>query len=598
MARTPETEPLLGVDAFVKSDLDREDTKALLLLLGVRNTPAGADSILLRIRALATSLAPPMRELAKWYDALDRVLARRRPEELATIRTAFLSERLIFSSNGEWVRASEVFLRLTEECPTDLPVLHPDFVSLAMWPVVGVADRPSADLLIAHLKRWETGRKLDGNELRRVRAVMQQFAERIWRECEHWLSLDGSWARVSDLDMALFDDGTLRVRELFPAFKSRTADCKSLRSDLRMNPPFSKLRDLAEAMEFRIGSKQANLPRSSMVAWMSVLGNALARIQLPDQSQQIAVRESGRRLALTVWQPFDVLGVTPYLDETPAGQEHQPEVLWDEQTLYVRQISIAKLIDPVVSELNRYIQGDSLQKVIRNCFNRDESFVEEYIAAHLSLVEIPAVVVPPEDDVAVDAVLIDELSANDDAVSDGTGEISPEVETDLNGISNELDAEQDEAVPDASDVAEPTEPEPTRQGRERQPRNIDNNPPLISQFAKARGYAWDSALDAYVHQDGSTIHQSNGVFGWEQRLGDEVLCRYSATEQCLTRGGVEIAAELWDLLRKSQQTTALILNGEDHRPHALSGSDLVRMVDGESLTLFPAKYRLRKTEFD
>ncbi len=594
LIRTPETEPLLGVEPFVAADFDREETKPLLLLLGARDTPAGAGSILDRIRALAAIPAPPLSELAKWYDALDRVLARRRPDDLTAIQEAFAGERLIFSAQNEWVSVGEVFQRLSDDDPPDLPVLHGEFATLAMWAVMGVAEHPSPDLLIEYLKGWESGRKLDGAELKRLRSILPQMPSRIWQECEHWLSLDGSWMPTTFFDLALFDDASIRVRELFPAVKQRTADCRSLSSDARHLPTLAKLRDLGQSLDFRLSRKQADLPPVVPKAWMRVLGSAFARIELPDGPQQAAIRESGRRLATTQWQPFRVLGVTPYLDGTPAGQDHEPEVLWDDHTLFVRQATVAKILDPVVAEVGRYFPGEAFQKAIRSCVERDEAFVAEYLAGQFALAD--KVIEPPPD--AHEPVDEDGTDAPADDAPSGDGE------------QPTADAPPEKAPPDApaptaeEPTADPTEPEPppepegapepSRQQRDRKPRDVDENPPLIAKFAVSRGFRWDGARDAYVHADGTQMVKAEGLFPWEHRHGERMLCRYWPSEQCLTKGGIELGADLWELIRKSPDTTALVLLGEDSRPLSLRGSEIVKMIQGGAVTLFPAKYRIRK----
>ena len=596
LIRTPETEPLLGVEPFVAADFDREETKPLLLLLGGRDTPAGAGSILDRIRALAEVPTPPLRELAKWYDALDRVLARRRPDDLTLLQEAFAAERLIYSAQGEWVSVGEVFQRLSDDDPPDLPVLHSEFATLAMWAVLGVADRPSPDLLIEYLKGWESGRKLDGAELRRLRSIMPQMPSRIWQECEHWLSLDGSWMPTTFFDLALFDDSSIRVRELFPAVKQRTADCRSLPSDARHLPTLAKLRDLGRSITFRLGRKQADLPPPVAKDWMRVLGNAFARVQLPDSDQQASVREQGRRLSTTQWQPFRMLGVTPYLDGTPAGQDHEPEVLWDDRTLFVRQSTVAKILDPVVAEVGRYFPGEVFQKAIRSCFERDEAFVAEYLAGQFTLADSAAEPAPstPEADTT------DASDDGEDETPGGPGQPPAAEEPTAEAPSDTPTPEDGEEPteppqPDPEPEAEPEgAPEPSRQQRDRKPRDVDENPPLIAKFAASKGFRWDGVRDAYVHADGTHMAKAEGMFPWEHRHGERTLCRYWPTEQCLTKGGVELGADLWELIRKSPDTTALVLLGEDNRPLSLRGSEIVKMVQGEALKLFPAKYRLRK----
>jgi hypothetical protein len=70
LRRTPETEPLMDVEPFVHGLLDRETTRPLLDLLGVRSTPTGPDRLLDCLRALAKTDKPPVHEVEKWYPRL------------------------------------------------------------------------------------------------------------------------------------------------------------------------------------------------------------------------------------------------------------------------------------------------------------------------------------------------------------------------------------------------------------------------------------------------------------------------------------------------------------------------------------------------
>ena len=57
--------------------------------------------------------------------------------------------------------------------------------------------------------------------------------------------------------------------------------------------------------------------------------------------------------------------------------------------------------------------------------------------------------------------------------------------------------------------------------------------------------------------------------------------------------GIELNAEIWNLLAKSPETHAFILIDEYGHPKQWLGNELLSMVQGESMSLFPAKYRLR-----
>ena len=119
---------------------------------------------------------------------------------------------------------------------------------------------------------------------------------------------------------------------------------------------------------------------------------------------------------------------------------------------------------------------------------------------------------------------------------------------------------------------------------------------MIEQYAQLKGFHWDAAHDRYVHPDGSWLQKSEGSFNWARYAsGGEVKAHYWVSEQCLLNGGIEIAAECWELVRREPVTRGLIVQSEDHRPLELTGVELVRMEAGGAITLYPAKYRIRKT---
>jgi hypothetical protein len=595
LIRTPDTEPLIGVERFVAADLDREETKPLLRLLGCRGTPAGTGPLVERIRALSQTTTPPLRELGKWYDALDRVVGRRRPDDLAKLKEIFATERLILSDQGEWVTSSEVFQRATADDHPGSLVLHEDFGSLAMWAVIGVADRPSPDKLLEWLKGLESGARLDAPSQRRLRSILPQFPQRVWDECGHWLSLDGTWAPTTTLDLVIFDEAALRVRELFPAIRRRTADGRSLVPDVHTLAMWSGLRNLGRFIENRVKRKQSDLPPPACKPWMRVAGLALARIERPDPDQQAMIRSAGRRLAQSLWQSFRVLGVTPYLDGTPAGQDHEPDVLWDDTILYVREGSLAKMLEKVVAELGRQFPEESVHAALRSCFERDEAFVTDYLASHFTLAD---------GDVAGDAQLADPATAASlEATTSGEGLEEAEASPDPDERHGQAPTSLDDHGFDAPMMApEPLVdagvgtgvPEPARQRRDRHPRESGDQATLIARFAALRGFRWDGGRGLYSHADGSHLAESEGMFPWEHRRGEHVVARYWLTEQCLGRGGVEVGADLWEMLRKAPQTSAIVLLDESGHPCSFLGSEILEMEREQLLTVHPAKYRLRQ----
>lgn len=598
LLRTPSTEALMDVEPFVEAEIDTEATKPLLRLLGVRDTPAGLDKLLDRIRALATlpEPLPQLQEIAKWYRAMDRVLGRCATKDQNDARAAFSKERLVLTEDGEWVTSAEAFQESDEQGLPDVPVIHSSVAHLSLWSRIGVADRPSAELIIAWLSDHDSETKLDAPTARRVLAALKRYPMPIWEECGHWITLDRTWVPVEQLDFRLTMRGLTKWSDLFPAIKQRTADFQMLSADACDQSPFSTLADLGASIEFRLTEKQHDLPKAEKRPWLLALGQGLSRTSFADEDQQAAVCEAGRRLAQTVWQPFQIIRVTPYIDGTPAGQPHSPDVLWHDTTLFVRNGKLAKIFDRVASELARPFANAKIADAIKACIERKAEFVDEYLEKIFELAASP---------------LVDTSGSGREApasdVSSPVGQDSPEADhgssdSSVDGGENDPASrpvadgptgDQPDDGQESSDDLEPSGQGPERQERHRQPRT---EPSLIQRFAKAKGYQWNENAKRYTHKDGTWIERSEPPFNWQRIAQTGKLLRwYWAVEQCLSGGGIEITAELWELIRKYPDSTALITLGEDGRPLEISGDTLIRMQEGGSITLFPAKYRIRKS---
>jgi hypothetical protein len=63
-------------------------------------------------------------------------------------------------------------------------------------------------------------------------------------------------------------------------------------------------------------------------------------------------------------------------------------------------------------------------------------------------------------------------------------------------------------------------------------------------------------------------------------------------EHCLEREPLQLDAVAWGLLELSPAGYALILEGVDGTPRAVSGAQLRTMLNDQRLALYPATYRL------
>lgn len=624
LRRTPDTEPLMGVEPFVDAELDVERNVPLLDLLGVRSSPASPHSVVDRLRALSQSDNPPVQEVRKWYDAIDRMLYRHRPDDLQELRESFAAERLIWSEDHGWVCSTEVFRACRADDPEGFPVVHSAYADLAMWRQLGVQDSPTPDLLLQHVREWEAGRRLSGRDLATVRSIIPAYAIVLWNDLGRWPTLDGQWTPTRQIENVLYGESGVRARELSPAIKRKTADCQGLPESVRSALSHVALRDLGTSIELRRSRTQADLPAPESKGWMRALGSALGRIKLPDLDEQARIRQVGIRLATTRWQSFTVMEITPYLDGIPAGQSQQPDALWEDRTIFVRKVSPAKSMDAVVIEICRQLPGEAYLRLLRSCYERDESFVADYVSDQLDLADavetpvlVPKVATPPQSgNGTIDqpgGPFPPKLASLEEGESVGDPQAAgAAVKPVQQGhFATVLDSEH--GGEDTGDTSRSTDgsalPEdhlkviestvghsgPIQRPSEHERRSRDDNPPFIARYAVENNFQWDPREKAYTRIDGMRLCKSQPPFNWEYWDQIRMRCRYVVCEQSLTDSGVEIASDAWELIRKYPGSTGLIFRGEDGRPTPISGGDLVRMVQGEALTLFPFKYRLRKT---
>ena len=519
------------------------------------------------------------------------MLPRCNTDDLDEARSAFANERLILTAESEWTSTGEVFQHADDNDVPDAPVIHPQVRQFSMWTRLGVADRPSLELVLRWVQSLDPGSRLDPQDAKRVRGFLRTRPVKVWQELGHWLSLDGTWEPISQLSFRLTMQGLTKWSDLFPSIKARTANLQMLPAEVCEQPPFSTLPNLAACVQYRITQREHNAPSSFCQHWLLAFAQGLLRVKLKDEDQTLRVWEVAERLSRTVWQPFRAIRITPFVDNTPAGQPHAPQVLWDELTLYVHDGPLTKLFKPLVDELARPFGMSEITEAIRTCIDRTEAWIEDYLAATFELMPAPVKSAPKaESDAAPESTESSESEISNDKPQATDDPESGDDDADAGeDVGDLVDNESDADVDDPDDSAEN---EPTRATRDRKPRT---DPTLIAQYAALKGYRWSDALNRYQHSDGTWIEKAEGTFNWQKISATGVVIRrYWVSEQCLMSGGIELAAELWELVKNYTGTAGLILKSQDGRPHEFSGDELVKMVDGGALKLYPANYRLRR----
>ncbi|WP_238147027.1 ATPase [Rhizorhabdus dicambivorans] len=585
--RTPETEALIDVEPFVHGLVDRETTRPLLDLLGVRSTPSGPGRLLDRLRALAKSDKAPAYEVEKWYRRLDQMLDGCSTADAQNIRAAFKTEKLILAQDGTWVTSGGVFLTADEEDVPGAAVVRASVLDLSLWHRVGVADRPSADLALQWLGTLASGKGLSADDARRVRTLLVRYPTRIWDECGHWLNLVGEWAPVETLAYGLSMQTLFRWSHLHEWVKRKTADFQRLSGEVVQAPPFSALPALSDLVEEHFNQPSLLAGMEDRRAWLTAFGNQLGRIELADAGETERVRALAEAIAATSWVQTPKLEVVPYLDGVPAGTARLTDILWLERKLFVSPLSKAKLAKRVPEEIGRNLSSD-IRAALAYAFERSPEDIREYLKENFTLSPEHIVVAPT---VATQPV----AEPGDD---DGVDQVAEDAQSDaeLTGVADLLTAE-DEATPQPV----PTLPtgEPDRKLIETElatrPRAAPKppRPSVMARFAAAQGYKADGE-DRFFHADGSWIGRANGArFPWERRsAGGEILRHYYPKDHCLEHEPLQLEADVWGLLDQKPELYSFILINPEGGPVEMTGARLRTLRDGGELTIHPATYRL------
>ena len=75
--------------------------------------------------------------------------------------------------------------------------------------------------------------------------------------------------------------------------------------------------------------------------------------------------------------------------------------------------------------------------------------------------------------------------------------------------------------------------------------------------------------------------------------GELVTC-FWASAQSLENSGVDLPAELWEMVSRNPEAYSIVLKDVEGHPIDVRGDELVRLVNAEAITLYPATYRMRR----
>ena len=578
LRRTPETEALLGVEHFVDARVDTESNAEFLELLGVSDSPVGAEGLLDRLRALSKADDPPIEEVGKWCRRIDLFMNGCSTEDASDVRDVFANEQLIVAADGGWATTSGVFISPDDETIPGVAIVHPSINELALWRRIGVADRPSADLAIEWLSKVPSGETPTGDDIARIKAITARLGPRVWYECACWLNLSGEWVSTDSFEFTLTMQSLVATKHLHERVKRKTADLRNLPVGVSQDIPFSNLPTLASSLESRFKGTPETVGAGERKEWLRCLGEGLARIRVEDEDEQDRIRLLANRLASTHWQVVRKLEIVPYIDGTPAGTPTKPDVAWLDQTLFLVDRPSAKLARAVAQELGRAFGPPDIADAIKLCFDRSGDFVKDYVAENFSL----------DSEVTETAAGSQaEDGASEEEEVSGEPEIAGESESPAATTAGEEGGNGRTEAPEPDEAGHDAETSgPRGSSKPRQPR-------IMEKFAVMEGYRPDGK-DIFLRSDGSRIVKvAEATFPWERRgpTGDTEE-HYWPKDHCLVKKPLQLDTDVWTLITDRPNDHSLILSDPHGLPLRISGTQLQDMQQSGRLTLYPATYRL------
>lgn len=596
LCRTQETEALQGVEPFVHIELDTPQNRELLVALGVGTRPNNAEIILRKLRALSTAEQPPVIELGKLYQALDGVAAALPLGELAPLKQVFASESLIFTTEAGWVSSANAFRYGDEADAPEAPLVLAELKDLPLWSRLGVAERPTAEMALAWLSNLPTGTRLPPEEIRRVRALQQRYPQRVWSECDRWLTLSSRLTHTSDLKFASSMQSLGTYADLFSWVQDATANFQMLGTSVLAGEPFNHLPTLASSIEERL-SEQTSVGRDLPQPWLSALAEVLTRVLLPDRDQQAAVRQLAETTTNSRVLCVESLKTQRYLDGMPAGTPRSASAIWADRCIYVLNLPPAQLMKPLTDEIARRFEPYGLGDTVRLCYQRDPAFVHDYLDANFDFGPAPEC-----DQESAESGAEGSTTEQVDSTLRPSASVTPSnhvagsAPVDDSGSGDEQPAPPVVLADDGPSVEPEADDSDTSRGEIRTPRTRPTQPPhpsLMERLARSLGYQPDGASQ-FRHPNGMLLRRvPQAVFPWEETSPDGTLEKcYWSKEVRWKEQPVELEAEVWNGCIQDPESRALVLEGPEGEPEVVTGDQLRKLQTSGVLQVHAASYRI------
>ncbi len=589
LRHTEHTAALERIEPFLHPRLDKPDYWPLLNLLGVRHEEANPEKILERLQAVAQQPVEGMLlvEVVNLYDVLDRLVLRLPSDKIAELCQVFRDKTLILSESGSWHTTSDVYRSNPEGLP-GVTCIHSSSVHLNLWEKIGVSARPALETILNWLAGLEKGSTLPRTELKRVRAILQNFPDKAWQEANCWLNLAGEVCHTSDLEW-----GTSQVDKagnLFTSVKQNTADLSMLTNPGTMLA-LGNLKNLDTSIDYR--PEEYHVIRTRTPDWIQALAANLRRVRgfsNGDGNDNLpldfaSLRGTANRLADTSILYVDPLKVIPYIEGEQAGHRYELKAVW--HGIYLMVIADgSQSFREIANAVASGFEHPGIQKAVRECIDREGEWIDRYFREYFELGEELEQEGAPAEGEDRDG---EEDVPGNELMDPGSSSSPPEAAGGNAGIRNgegHPDVEVGDTEPEGGSATAATAAKKSRR-RGLTPKE------RFSVFIQQESFDLDPAGNKFLGPEGQMVVQEDGLFPWVRYSTDgEVLMRYRVEEGCLEEG-VEVPADVIHLMQNSPEDHCFVLQ-QKNRCEKYFWQDLEDLLKQRGLRMDPCAFWLQK----
>ena len=383
LCRSEETEQLIGIERFIEQRLDTDANKHILEYLGVSDAIPGPQLLLTLLAALSKIDKPPINEIIKIYEQLDRQFQGSSLDDQQVIVKEFTSQKLIFTEDGHWVFPYQVYILADDFEVVGLNIVITSLCGLSLWRKIGLSERPNSSNAIEFMKTLETGIEIDQDLFKFIVILLKRFPEQILTECRIWISMLG---RLEDVATLLYVSKISDVDNynLFDIILSKTADFSFFENcNINNLMRIGSFHDLQMSIEYGLNlDSSTKSDAEDCPQWLQTFGECIVNIDNSTDCLDFDNKSFGIKLQNLKHVYVSDLSLIPLIEGKPIGRSFKKDGAIINNTLYLNYLNVSKLASLIPSIIGNYLENYLFHSAASYCFDRPSNLIIDYFNAN------------------------------------------------------------------------------------------------------------------------------------------------------------------------------------------------------------------------